>query len=91
MEPDAKTPRAIFDPAEWAKMNFTQRTKLACREYIHKGLAYPLPAYIFAATKIVLLFAGWVFFCGFSPGIGGWSDLSSWAFTPIAFQKAFLW
>ena len=91
MEAETTTKGATFDPTEWAKKNFNERTRLACREYILNGLAYPLPAYVFAATKIFLLFAGWVFFCGFTPGIGSWSDLSSWAFEPIAFQKAFLW
>ncbi|MFP6662577.1 MAG: DUF3556 domain-containing protein [Deltaproteobacteria bacterium] len=91
METISQSEDAIFDPAQWAKKNFAERTRIASREYIHKGLAYPLVAYIFAATKIGLLFAGWVFFCGFTPGIGGWSDISSWAFAPIAFQKAFLW
>ena len=80
-----------FDPEEWEKKTFSERVEIGCREYILKGLNYPLPAYLFHAFKIAALFAGWVFFCSFTPGLGTWSNIGSWAFDPTAFQKAFIW
>ena len=80
-----------FDPEVWKTLDFTDRVKIGCREYIHKGLAYPLAAYIFHAVKILALFGGWVFFCGFTPGLGGLGNIGAWAFDPTAFQKAFIW
>lgn len=54
-------------------------------------MAIPLPAYLFHAVKVVLFVLGWIFFCRFTPGVGNMGAISSWAFEPIAFQKAVLW
>lgn len=80
-----------FDPAEWAKKDFTERVRVANRAYVLQGMGIPAPAYIFHAVKLALLIAGWMFFCSFTPGLGNPSTIGSWMFEGIAFQKAFLW
>lgn len=87
----AQPKASVFDPELWKKRNFTERVKLASAEYILRGLNYPSAVYLFHAVKIAALFAGWVYFAGFTPGLGSWSDLGSWMFHPTAFQKAFIW
>ncbi len=91
MSLNSAAPQSVFDPLEWKKKTFTEKLEIGCREYILKGLAYPMPAYVFHAIKLLALFAGWVFFCSFTPGLGGWRDIGAWAFDPTAFQKAFIW
>jgi len=88
---NASAPKSVFDPIEWKTKTFGEKLEIGCREYILKGLAYPMPAYVFHAIKIAALFAGWVFFCSFTPGLGTWRDIGAWAFEPTAFQKAFVW
>lgn len=80
-----------YEPETWAKMDFTQRVDFACHKYIDNGMNTPIVAYVFHAIKIVLLFFGWVFFCSFTPGLGSLSNISEWAFHPVAFQKAWIW
>lgn len=80
-----------FDPAAWAKKDFTERVRIANRAYVLQGLGYPPAAYVFHAVKLALLVAGWMFFCSFTPGLGNPRTLDSWMFEGIAFQKAFLW
>lgn len=80
----------VFDPAEWPKKNFSERVSIAAREFILGGLNYPFAIYVFHALKVAGLFAAWVFFCSFTPGMGTWGNLGEWMFEPTAFQKAFL-
>lgn len=90
-EDGAAATESLFDPEEWKKKDFTEKAKIGCHEYILKGLNYPLPVYAFHFLKILALFAGWVFFCSFTPGLGTWREIGAWAFEPTAFQKAFIW
>jgi len=89
METDAR--KSDFDPAEWAKRDFTERVRIATRAYVVHGMAIPLPAYVFHAVKLALLVAGWMFFCSFTPGLGNPTTIGSWMFEGVAFQKAFIW
>ena len=36
-----------------------------------QGYGSPIGAYLLYAFKVVLYIGGWVFFCGFTPPIGG--------------------
>lgn len=80
-----------FDPDSWAAKSFSERVNLATRFYVLRGMGIPAPAYIYHAIKVVLFLAGWLFFCSFTPGLGGLSDIGSWIFHDMAFQKAFVW
>ena len=74
-----------FDPHLWASDSFADRVRSATRFYVLQGMAIPLPAYLFHVVKLALIVLGWMLFCG------GVSNVRSWVFEPIAFQKAFLW
>jgi len=80
-----------FDPTEWSNKNFTERVRIGTNYYVLKGLAYPLPVYLFHAVKLALFIGGWMFFCRFTPGLGTAANFTTWIFEPAAFQKAFLW
>ena len=71
---------ADFEPAAWAKKDFTERVRTFTNFYVLHGLAYPWPVYAFHAVKVALFIGGWFWFCG-----------GASIFEPIAFQKAFLW
>jgi len=80
-----------FDPAVWAKKDFQERIRIGCEHYVLEGVAMPLPAYLYHALKLVALIAGWMFFCGFTPGLGHPLSFTTWCFESVAFQKAFIW
>ncbi len=85
------TAEATFDPAAWAKKDFTERVRIGTNMYVLQGLGYPLAAYLFHAVKLCLFVLGWMFFCSFTPGLGTFSGFTSWIIEGAAFQKAFLW
>lgn len=71
---------------------FPERMRLICRTWLYQVNATPIPIYLAYVFKIVLLFVGgWCLFCSFTPGMGSPLAMGTWAFTPIAFQKAVLW
>jgi hypothetical protein len=55
------------------------------------GIGFPALAYVFHAVKLLVLVAGWMFFCSFTPGLGNPATIGTWIFDGVAFQKAFLW
>ena len=52
--PRAGAAAAPIDPAEWAKLDFTDRVRLGTNAYVLQGLNYPLAAYLFHAVKLTL-------------------------------------
>jgi hypothetical protein len=80
-----------FAPNDWAEKDFTERVRIATDAYLAGGLGYRLADYGFHAIKLALFVWGWMFFCGFTPGMGTAANFTSWIFEPVAFQKAFLW
>lgn len=88
---DAGSDDAGVDPASWARRDFTERVRAACEAYVLGGMGYPAVAYLFHAVKLLLLVAGWMFFCSFTPGLGNPRDVGAWMFQDVAFQKAFVW
>ena len=80
-----------FEPEKWAKRGFRERARLSCEAFVLAGIGLPWVGYVFHAVKLILLIAGWMFFVGFTPGLGDPRDFAAWCFTGIAFQKAFLW
>lgn len=79
-----------YDALEWVKKPFPERARLVCEAWALEGYGTPLGVYAVYALKVVAYVAGWVFFCGFSPTLGGWADVASWWLEPLAFQKAIL-
>ena len=80
-----------FDADSYREAGYSERIRMACREYVLGGLSIPLAGYLFHAGKLTAFVAGWVYFCSFTPGLGDPTDPGAWIFEPIAFQKAFLW
>jgi hypothetical protein len=80
-----------YDPLKWLGWPFAERARAACQAWAMQGYGSPLGAYAFYALKAALYVGGWVFFCGFSPALGGASSIASWWLHPVAFQKAIVW
>ena len=80
-----------YDPLEWEKKPFAEKSRLACGAWALQGYGTPLPVYALYGVKLLLYAWGWLFFCGFTPGMGGLRSIASWWLLPVAFQKAILW
>jgi hypothetical protein len=80
-----------YDPLEWAKKPFSEKSRMVCDAWAMQGYGTPLVVYVAYALKVLFYVGGWVFFCGFTPGMGGLADFGSWWLRPEAFQKAILW
>ncbi len=80
-----------YDPLEWVKKPFTERARMVCEAWAIQGYGTPLLTYTLHVLKIALYVGAWIFFCGFTPGLGTLATIGSWWLAPIAFQKAILW
>jgi hypothetical protein len=80
-----------YDPLEWERKPWPEKARMVCAAWAMQGYGSPIGAYAFYAFKVVLYIGGWVFFCRFTPGMGGLHDIGSWWLRPEAFQKAILW
>lgn len=56
-----------------------------------QGYGTPLAIYLLYAFKMAFYVGGWMFFCSFTPGMGGAANFGSWWLSSQAFQKAILW
>jgi len=80
-----------YDPHEWAKMPFAEKSRAVCCAWAMQGYGTPLAVYLVYVLKIGFYIGGWFFFCRYTPGMGGFGDVASWWMRPEAFQKAILW
>lgn len=80
-----------YDPLEWEALPLAAKLKQVCRAWVVQGYGTPYAIYVAYLLKIAAYIAGWVFFCGFSPSLGGWSEIETWWSSPVAFEKAILW
>lgn len=64
---------------------------MVCNAWAVQGYGTPFAVYLIYAIKIVLYIVGWLWFCGFTPGMGRLQNFGDWWLEPIAFQKAILW
>lgn len=64
---------------------------MVCQAWALQGYGTPLGVYAVYAIKIAFYVGMWMFFCGFTPGLGDVSTISTWWLSPVAFQKAILW
>jgi hypothetical protein len=81
----------LYDPLEWVKTPFAERSRLVCRTWALQGYGSPIAIYGLYVVKALLYIAGWWLAVSFTPGMGDPRTFSSWALTPVAFQKAILW
>ncbi len=80
-----------YDPLELAKKPFSERSRLVCNAWAMQGYGTPIGVYLIYAFKVALYVAGWLWFCGFTPGMGSLANVGAWWLEPAAFQKAILW
>jgi hypothetical protein len=86
-----------YDPLDWARRPLAERGRMVCEAWALQGYGTPLGVYALYAVKVAFYIGMWIFFCGFTPGLGGLgglggiSSLAEWWLSPIAFQKAILW
>ena len=64
---------------------------MVCQAWAVQGYGSPPGVYIVYALKVALYIYGWIFFCSFSPELGGMAGIAEWWLHPVAFQKAILW
>jgi hypothetical protein len=76
---------------EWVKKPLAERSRMVCEAWALQGYGTPLGAYAVYAIKVFFYIGMWIFFCGFTPGLGSLSTIGPWWLTPLAFQKAILW
>jgi hypothetical protein len=80
-----------YDPLDWAGRPLSERGRMVCEAWALQGYGTPLGVYVVYAVKVAFYAGMWIFFCGFTPGLGGISSNAEWWLSPIAFQKAILW
>lgn len=80
-----------YDPLDWATQPLVERGRMVCESWALQGYGTPLGAYALHVVKVAFYVGMWIFFCGFTPGLGGISSIAEWWLSPIAFQKAILW
>jgi hypothetical protein len=80
-----------YDPLDWAKQPIEERGRMVCQSWALQGYGTPLGVYAVYAVKIAFYAGMWIFFCGFTPGLGDVSTIGAWWLSPVAFQKAILW
>jgi hypothetical protein len=80
-----------YDPLEWAKKPFAEKSRMVCNAWALQGYGSPLAVYLLYALKVLLYIGGWAFFCNLSPGMNRLADIGEWWLEPVAFQKAILW
>ena len=80
-----------YDPLEWEKKPFADKSRMVCRAWALQGYGAPLVTLALYGLKTALYVGMWIFFCSFSPGLEDPRAIASWWLEPIAFQKAILW
>lgn len=80
-----------YDPLEWAKKPFAEKSAMVCSSWAMQGYGTPLAVYAVYLLKIAFYVSAWFFFCSFTPGFGHVGNLATWWLEPVAFQKAILW
>src|SRR5207237_424908 len=80
-----------YDPLDWAKKPFAEKSQMVCRSWALQGYGTPLGVYFLYAFKLAAYVAGWWFFCRFTPGMGELATIGQWWLRPEAFQRAIVW
>ncbi len=64
---------------------------MVCEAWALQGYGTPPGVFAFYALKLAIYIGAWVYFCSFSPSLGGPSTIATWALSSVAFQKAITW
>jgi hypothetical protein len=64
---------------------------MVCQAWALQGYGTPIGVYVIYAAKVGFYVGMWIFFCRFTPGLGGIASIDQWWLAPVAFQKAILW
>src|ERR1700726_4226861 len=80
-----------YHPLDWAQKPFAEKCRMVCAAWAMQGYGTPPAVYLAYALKVAVYIGGWLFFCSFTPGMGGLGTFASWWLRPEAFQKAILW
>jgi hypothetical protein len=75
-----------YDALSWRARPFGERARMVCEAWALQGYGTPPGVFAFYALKGALYVAGWIFFCGRSPALGGASSLAAWWLHPLARQ-----
>lgn len=87
----AETVSTQSDAVSSSAPGFSELVRSGCEDYVLRGIGLPASAYVFHAVKLTLFALGWMFFVGFTPGLGNPREIGAWWSEGIAFQKAFIW
>jgi hypothetical protein len=74
-----------YDPLEWAQKPFAEKSRMVCATWALQGYGAPLAVYAVYLFKVLLYAGGWLFFCRFTPGMGGLRSIGCWWLLPVAF------
>ncbi|MCW2795361.1 DUF3556 domain-containing protein [Nocardioides sp.] len=80
-----------LDLAEWRKGSRNERMRPLNRHLAEVGFGTPDVVFIAYAVKIGLYVLGAMAFALTTPGIDGFTDVTSWWSQPIVFQKVVIW
>lgn len=80
-----------YDPLEWKAKPLAEKSRLVCEAWALQGYGAPLGVLFVYFLKVLAYIYGWIFFCSFSPSLGGLGTIEQWWLEPLAFQKATLW
>lgn len=81
-----------YSAETYQKASWSERTKMACQDWVVRGFGNPFGVYFFYPIKLVLFWLlPWMWFCSFSTGIESMWDIGTWWAEPVAFQKALLY
>ena len=67
-----------YDPLVWERLPFPEKARLVCSSWALQGYGTPLAVYLVYLLKLVGYVGGWVWFCGFTPGMGGLAEIGIW-------------
>jgi hypothetical protein len=79
-----------FDVEEWLTKPQPERVRAMCQTWAMQGFGAPAVAYLFYVVKMLGYAGGWLAFACATPGLN-LSNIGSWWFTPVAFEKAVVW
>jgi hypothetical protein len=80
-----------FDLADWRRGNRSERMRPMQRHLAEVGFGTPDVVFVGYVIKIGLYVLGAMAFALTTPGVDGFTDVTSWWTEPIVFQKVVIW
>jgi hypothetical protein len=79
------------DLEQWRLLARSERLKPMARHVAEVGFGTPDVVYVLYAVKIALYVVGGMLFALSTPGIDGFTDVTTWWSAPVVFEKMVLW